>query len=341
VARAIQEYFATLVDSFGSGWNRFWYTPSDPATLGQLRIWTGLAAIYVHLMYSLDLIRWFGPGGMLSRELVDKFSRDQYGNPVWSSFSYLNLLSSPTELWFGHIVGMIVLILFTVGFYSRVSSVLALMVTLSYIHRAPMLTGMAEPILALLMFYICLGPNGAAYSVDQLLKRRKQSDSPQNDVPTKYFSATIAIRLVQVHLSVAYLMMGIGKIAESGDTWWGGTAVWWLLAKPESALIDLTHVLNDSPYLVNFWTHAIVAFEIGFALLIWNRLARPLLLAIAIPMWLSLGVILGEMTFPILMLVGNLAFFSPAVIRQCFKRPQRETAKADQSQPTKPEAVAS
>ena len=36
-------------------WNRFWFTPSDPTTLGAIRIFCGVLTLYTHLAYTYDL----------------------------------------------------------------------------------------------------------------------------------------------------------------------------------------------------------------------------------------------------------------------------------------------
>ena len=41
-------------------WNRFWFQPTDPTTLGFMRIMTGLVVIYVHLAYCFDFQNFFG-----------------------------------------------------------------------------------------------------------------------------------------------------------------------------------------------------------------------------------------------------------------------------------------
>ena len=53
--------------------------------------------------------------------------------------------------------------------------------------------------------------------------------------------------------------------------------MWWLIARPESRLVDFTW-LHTTPKVIDFWTHAVVFFELTFPILIWIPLARPLLL---------------------------------------------------------------
>jgi hypothetical protein len=191
-----------------------------------------------------------------------------------------------------------------------------------------MISSQVEPILSLVVFYLCLGPAGAYFSVNYLLESRKRRamGSPASRHRINSTSATVALRLLQVHIAVIYLMMALAKLrgGESGPVWWTGEAVWWIIARPESRLVDFTW-LHSYPLLVNAWTHAIVAFELAFAILIWNRLARPLLLAIAVPMWLSLALITGLTPFCLMMLIASAAFIPGHVLRRLSGRSESTT----------------
>ena len=47
------------------GWNRFWFTPSDPYPLGLIRLLTGCLATFLHLTLLPDVGRLFAAGGWL------------------------------------------------------------------------------------------------------------------------------------------------------------------------------------------------------------------------------------------------------------------------------------
>ena len=55
------------------GWNRFWFAPTDPATLCLLRVLVGSMLFYTHLVWSLDLAGFFSPAGRLPVEFVRTF----------------------------------------------------------------------------------------------------------------------------------------------------------------------------------------------------------------------------------------------------------------------------
>jgi hypothetical protein len=86
--------------------------------------------------------------------------------------------------------------------------------------------------------------------------------------------------------------------------------MWWLIARSDSRLVDLTW-LASHPYLINGWTQGVVILEIAFGLLIWNRFARPLLLAASVIHWILIGLVTGLLSFTAAMLVANLAFVAP------------------------------
>ena len=352
---AILDYLNTLCQVFGRGWNRFWFTPSDPFALAPVRIGAGLIAFYLVATLTPDLETFFGRNGLVPLESLKSIEQQvREGNlrsflpptiretlPRPYRFSYLDYLPDHTGLWAAHIAGLVVLALFTAGCFTRVTSILSLIVFLSYVHRGPMLTAQVEPVLAFVMLYLCLGPAGRSISIDACLAARrpkepatsprKSSSMPGRTTAMSQFpasvSATVSIRLIQVHLTLVYAMMGIGKLA--GEVWWNGLGMWWLIARPEMRVVDWTW-LAAYPKLIAAWTHFQVAFELAFALLVWNRTARPLLLALSVVVWLLLAPVTGLVTFSLMMLVANLAFFSPSWTRSVLSRRANSVSHVDQ-----------
>ena len=312
---ALRNYVVTCFEQFGAGWNRFWFTPSDPLPLGAVRIATGLMALYWQLTYTPDLLEFFGQQGIVPLGMLRQWSQNS------ATFSYLDESLPSTALYAVHFVGSLVLLLFTLGVFTRVTSILALLVTLSYIHRGPMLTSQMEPILALVQFYLCLGPSGAALSWDAWRKRRAAQARGLTLEPAKSSWATVALRLLQVHLTAVYVMMALAKV--SSPAWWNGSAIWWLAARPESQGFRMVNWLAPHLSLIEAWTHVTLLFELGFPILVWHRLTRPLALFWSIPMWLLLALATGLNTFALTMLAANLAFVSPEFLRILWGRSSR------------------
>jgi hypothetical protein len=148
-------------------------------------------------------------------------------------------------------------------------------------------------------------------SIDAWLRRRPAGKQAAR-VPT--YGATVVLRLIQVHTALIYFLMFCGK-QQGGGVWWNGTAVWWLIARPESAMLDLRW-MNQYPYLINLWTTAIFVFEPIFAILVWNRTVRPLIVGLSIPFWLGIAVLTGMVPFALAMIVASLSFVEPATWRR-------------------------
>jgi hypothetical protein len=146
----------------------------------------------------------------------------------------------------------------------------------------------------------------------------------------------LSIRLIQVHTAMFFLMMGLTKL--NGEGWWDGVAIWNLLAQTQSRPVDLTFFQRAGQlgeFFVNFWTHAVVYYELAFPILIWNRHARPLVLGIGVVLWLSLVLASGLLLFGLTMLAATAAFISAETYRALITRP----ATSSLAKPAKPGLV--
>jgi hypothetical protein len=130
-------------------------------------------------------------------------------------------------------------------------------------------------------------------------------------------AANIAIRLIQLHMCVIYFFSASAKLL--GAAWWDGTAVWWAVAISEYQSIDMTW-LADWPVLVAAITYGTVFWELTYPALVWPRATRPVVLAIAVLAHGGIALFLGMITFGLVMLIGNLAFVPPDVVRSVVER---------------------
>jgi hypothetical protein len=159
--------------------------------------------------------------------------------------------------------------------------------------------------------YLIVGPCGARYSIDAWWRSRTDLKS----VPQGSVSANIAIRLIQLHMCIVYLFAGFGKL--TGGSWWSGMALWGALANYEYQSFDATWIANW-PVLGAFLSHLTVYWEVYYVAAIWPRWTRPLMLLIAIPLHMGIALFMGMITFGLVMLIGNLAFIPPSMIRALF-----------------------
>ena len=83
-----------------------------------------------------------------------------------------------------------------------------------------------------------------------------------------------------------------------------------------------SHLADSLPLVLPHLTQLTVFWEFSYCVLVWPRLTRPLVLAIAIGMHLGIGMFLGMWTFGLAMIIANLSFVSPWVVRRIVDRQQ-------------------
>jgi uncharacterized membrane protein YphA (DoxX/SURF4 family) len=305
----ITGYFAELGSAALSGWNRFWFTPADPATLGLIRIFAGSMLFYTHLVWSLDLEAFFGLHAWISPAAAKIAVPDGY------NWSHLWLINSSQLLWAAHLMGLAVFAMFTLGLFTRVTSILSCLIAIAYVHRVPGALFGLDQINCMLAMYLAIGPSGDAFSLDRWLKSRRAAEKLPPAAPST--SANLAMRLIQIHMCVIYFFAGISKL--QGNTWWEGTALWYAFANLEYQSLDMTWMAGW-PISIAIMTQTTVYWELSFCVLIWPRLLRPIVLLVAIPLHLGIGICMGMMTFGLVMLIGCFSFVSPAIVRGILDR---------------------
>lgn len=288
------------------GWDSFWFTPAQPHTLALIRILGGAMLFYTHAVWTIGLTAFVGPHAWLNSQAAALLNQGL--NSRNYAFSYLYYVQSTALLWALHIAALVVFAMLTVGLFTRVTAVLAWIITLSYCHR---LTGSLfglDQINVFIATYLMIGASGAVWSVDRWLARRRGAAAP---VPPAV-STNIAIRLLQLHMCVIYLFGGIGKMR--GEMWWDGSALWFAFASLEYQSLDMTWTVRHR-WLLALLTHITVFWETFYGFLVWPRLTRPICLALAVLVHAGIGLTLGMPTFGLAMIVGNMAFLYPETVR--------------------------
>ena len=297
------------------GWDRFWFTPANPATLCLIRILAGSMLVYTHLVWTLELPTFFSTDGIFGAG----YSRTFSGNSpfVWSHFFWLD---SPLWMWSTHVLSLLTLVAFTIGLATRITGLLSFLIVVSYAHRAGGALFGLDQINGCLALYLAVAPSGLMYSVDAWLRRRKAGQSPPDTRPAETVMANIGIRLMQTHLCIVYLFAGLGKL--QGASWWDGTAIWGAFASYEYQTIDMTFLVH-LPWIVNLLTLVSVFWELSYPFLIWPSLTRPVWLLLAVAVHLGIGMCMGMMTFGLMMVIANGAFLPPEFVQGTLSRVRR------------------
>lgn len=221
--------------------------------------------------------------------------------------------------WMAVMQGLIVVVtlLFAVGFCTRITSALTWLAAVSYMQRSPMTLFGGDTIMNVLLFYLMIGPSGAALSVDRLivhwLARRKAEREgipvPVWKPPQPMISANFALRLMQVHFCFIYFASGTSKLL--GGNWWNGTAIYYTMANYEFAPLRYWYYSASLRWLCQHrWLWEIfmeggsfftLGLEISLPLLVWNRRLRPYYVAASMLLHTMIALTMGLVVFSLLM----------------------------------------
>ncbi|MGL5098112.1 MAG: hypothetical protein ACRDD1_21200, partial [Planctomycetia bacterium] len=149
-------------------WDAFWFTPILPHVLAVIRILTGLLFVYTLAVWGIALYDFFGEDGWLPIGAVRSLQMRELPNDFFAK--YLSFLpdSSWTYLWYvpdrwlgaAHGAAIVVALLFTVGLWTRVTSIASFIIFVSYVHRVPPALYGLDQILGMLLLYLSVGPSG-------------------------------------------------------------------------------------------------------------------------------------------------------------------------------------
>ena len=316
IGRYLRELFHAAVE----GWNRFWFSPADPASLAVIRISIGLLLVYSHVVWALHSSSFFGADAWLNGNAVSAIQADGY---LISALWWAD--GSPTTIAIVHGVALVNALLLTFGLWSRVVAPVAFLLTASFANRNHAALYGFDQVLGFATLYLCVNPGNGWLSIDKwrAVKRWEKSadfhvlrDS-EIVVSRPSISANIATRLIQLHLCLIYLVAGLAKL--KGAAWWSGVAFWGAIGNLEYQTLDVIWLV-EWPMIVSFLTMSALAWEISYAALIWNRWTRPLVLAFGVMLHAGIAICFGMMTFGLAMIAANVAFVSPGMIRSLFKR---------------------
>ena len=282
---------ASALRELTSSWDRFWFAPTPTSTLAAVRIAYGTVLLAWCALMSFDLRAFFSSGGMLEERVARPFT-----------WSLLELFPSDAALvaCFTALVAAAACVL--VGWHTRLATAAAFVLLLSFERRNLVVLNSADTLLRLIGFYLSLAPAGAALSLDRWRRARDRFwEFPER--------APWALRLVQLQVSILYLFTVWLKV--QGETWNAGTAVSYSLRITEVARFEVPAWISQSALVSNLLTYGTLAVELALAVLIWNRRARPWVIAAGVALHLSIQATIMVGLFSVTIFVGYLAFTPP------------------------------
>jgi hypothetical protein len=281
----------------------FFFPTESDRWLTALRI--GLGVVIVCYVWPLR-VDWdylfAGAGrGLVSRELFEGLLSTQ--SPLIPRLGWLAWVcqwfglseSFALSLAWGSLLGAGGLLL--LGLFSRPAAILAWFLQLATAKSGGLLSYGADNFITIGLFYLMIAPLPDRWSLDW--RRRSH---PKKDPHLIGFHR----RVLQIHLCFIYFFGGLTKCLGAG--WWNGSNIWRALTSPPFDHLPIGLVAAWSPLLPALGI-SVCLIETSYALFIWPRRSRRVVLCAVCAVHIAIGLLMGMYLFALIMLVLNIAAF--------------------------------
>lgn len=270
-----------------TAWSKFWFDSKSESylySLAAFRVLFSVTLFFFVLSRTGDLSFLYSDSGIFPAAYAKTLE------PMKYSYSIFFYLKSDLALYASHWILLFSLIMLALGAFTRLFAIVAYFLILMFIGRNPTAMFGVDMISAFYFFYLMFSDSGARWSVDA--RRKKNAD---NGSPIGF----VAYRLMQIQLCVVYGYSGIEKL--KGVRWWDGSAMWDVLSIGTMQRWDMSFVAHV-PIVLSIMAYTVLAWEIYFPALIWNKSIKNYVLAFGVLMHIGIGVFMNLPTFAAMMI---------------------------------------
>jgi Vitamin K-dependent gamma-carboxylase len=265
------------------------------------RISVGLITLQHFIATIKDFDALFSSHGIIPSDIMNVFT------PKWiltlstivNYFQALGFLEKDILNTFQYLY--LALCLFIIlGFYSRISSLVLLIMHVALIKGSSFFIYGADFFIGMSLFYIALLPSDNYFSVRNLYSK---------DVKVSKEDTYSIKRMFQVHLSIAYFFSGFDKLL--GVNWHNGESIWKAINLPyanSDYFFDFSWLAQHS-YILVFLGWATIIIETCYPIFIWINKTRRVWLFLIISFHVGIALVLNLYYFSAIMIVWNLSGF--------------------------------
>jgi hypothetical protein len=292
----------------------WWTAPVRAERLAALRI--GVAAMLLLDIlgtYVYQFRDFFGPGSLGSPETFWK-------NQSAFLWSLLGHVEQPRLLYVALTVWIVAVTFLLLGQWARISAVVAWTLSQSFMNLNPYIHNAGDTVRTIMLFYLMLTPCAAVWSLDSRRKRRLGTllEAPVHIYPW-------ALRLLFLQMVLIYFFNGVNKLA--GPQWRAGDSLHYVLADLTTSRISYADM--PMPYfLTRLLTWTVLAWELGFAVLVTFRPTRTAALLLGIAFHIGIGLTMELGMFCLYM----LCFYLPLAPWERWLPPKRSQEQAGTGQ---------
>ncbi len=239
-------------------WNQFFFGPISARPLGAFRIAFGSLLVMYLLVMNAEFDFFYTPGGLMRAQ-----DARSVAGPL--RISPLNFTDNPVAPHVVHWATLAAAVGFTLGWRTRIMSVLLYLGMLTLYHRNVTSNGGPDAMPAILCFYTMLCPCGKAFSLDARREAKRRGNAADALI------VPWGVRLLQMQMCLMYFQSCVIKC--QGKAWLDGTTVHYILFNHEFGQFNLEWMAGY-PLLINLMTHGALLIEFALAFWLWFRPTR-------------------------------------------------------------------
>lgn len=291
-------------------WNAFFFNRFDPISIGMFRIFLGTLITLFYFALFPNWETYYSAEGIL------------YTQDKWSLFYWTEGRIPMGVFWW---VGFISALSFTLGYRTRLFTLLLFVLQCSLIHRTSQVVNGEDLIFRMVLFYSLFAPLGNRLSLDHWLKSRKGKKSKSE----KPFPMIWATRALQINFLLVYLISLPNKVVDD-SAWWNGDAIY---------LAMISNMWSRWPWPEWFYlydglwskvfTYGTLLIEGMFPILVWMKKSKLIILLALASLHIGIAVVLNGVAFFSLSMVVCLWIFVPPetthTLLRFFKNPAVST----------------
>lgn len=296
-------------------WRRFWLRTEDPRAIAAFRIaFAAVLLLNINNMWQHFELLFTDEGLFMTDSARQYLAGGQFrgygegidGEPTgffdvaavlrWAGgprYSLLYFWDSPTAFWTILAIWEVATVAFLLGFRTRLSGIVSLLLTIGFMGRNPIYMSGADVVFRVMFVYLVLARSGHAYSIDNWLRCRRLAREGRLDTregpgrgagvgPSEAHPHGLAAiyrripawprTLIILQLAVIYFWTGCAK---SGYVWWRGDSLYYALNLDHFNRVPtqfIGYVFGTNLFRMMTWT--VHFWQIGFPLVVLGLIVR-------------------------------------------------------------------
>jgi uncharacterized membrane protein YphA (DoxX/SURF4 family) len=275
--------------------NTFLTTQQAQIGLSLVRIFFGIAVFYELAMNTPIRFLLWGADGIVSYERYRQLTEE--GN-------FYTLFDLGAEPWVVNAVvfgGMVVALLYIIGFQTRIMGVLMAILMFSIYTRDYAITHGGDNVLRLMFVYLMFANVGARFSVDAWLRKRRKrklfANLRDNQTLRDFIAIIHNFAWLACILQLAFMYFTSGTYKVMGDLWQNGTALYYASRVQEFYTPGLSELLWKYEPILILATYVSTIFQVAFPFLLLNRYTKYVAVFGACMLHIGIAISMGLVDF--------------------------------------------